>query len=373
MAETKTAITDPNPFQGEPYHPYNETVVPFTAADGMELNLVNVRGPQDPTREPVIVVHGAGVRANLFRAPNEVTIVDALIAAGHDVWLENWRASINFPSNEWTLDAAAVNDHPKAVEKICEVTGQDNIKAVIHCQGSTSFMMSAVAGLVPQVTDVVSNAVSLHPVLSRPCGIKINYVVPVVAKLIKYLDCSWGLEAKGVRAKVITAFVKLTHRECNNTVCRLSSFSYGYGFPAMWSHENLSDQTHDWLQYELAAVPMRFFLQMKKCANNGSLVAVDGRPELPKDFAAQPPKTDARFSFFAGRNNWVFAWQSQQNTFDWFEKQAPGKHALHLFENYGHLDMFMGKNAGQDIFPTMIAELNNTQQDGALRTRSAAG
>jgi hypothetical protein len=37
--------------------------------------------------------------------------------------------------------------------------------AVIHCQGSTSFMMSAVAGLLPEVKTIITNAVSLHTVV----------------------------------------------------------------------------------------------------------------------------------------------------------------------------------------------------------------
>ncbi len=82
---------------------------------------------------------------------------------GWDVWLENWRASIDIPHNHWTLDQAAVYDHPRAVQTVCTQTGASEIKAVIHCQGSTSFMMSALAGLVPQVTTIVSNAVSVHP------------------------------------------------------------------------------------------------------------------------------------------------------------------------------------------------------------------
>src|SRR6266508_1446776 len=123
--------------------PYQEQVVPFTAGDGLALNLIHVRSP-------VPLVHGAGVRANLFRAPVETNVVDALIAHGYDVWLENWRASIDLPPNEWTLDQAAVHDHPEAVKTVVRETGWDDVKAVIDCQGSTSFMMSAVAGLVPQ-------------------------------------------------------------------------------------------------------------------------------------------------------------------------------------------------------------------------------
>ncbi len=129
-----------------------ERVVEFTAGDGLQCNVINVRGEQAPTKGPVLLVHGAGVRANIFRAPSGRNLVDLLVDGGWDVWLENWRASIEIPHNHWTLDQAAVYDHPQAVQTVCAQTGADEIKAVIHCQGSTSFMMSALAGLVPQVT-----------------------------------------------------------------------------------------------------------------------------------------------------------------------------------------------------------------------------
>src|SRR5687767_10662607 len=115
---------------------YDETIVPFEAGDGFALNLVHVKSPRPASRGPVLLVHGAGVRANLFRAPLETNFVDVLLNHGYDVWLENWRASIDLPPNEWTLDQAALYDHPAAVQKICELTRCDRLKAVIHCQGS---------------------------------------------------------------------------------------------------------------------------------------------------------------------------------------------------------------------------------------------
>ena len=99
--------------------------MPFIAGDGMPLNLLHLRGRQPATRGPVLLVHGAGVRANLFRPPTDTTIVGALLDHGYDVWLENWRASIDFPPNPWTLDKAALYDHPKAVETMVRETGAD--------------------------------------------------------------------------------------------------------------------------------------------------------------------------------------------------------------------------------------------------------
>ncbi|MGX2041209.1 alpha/beta fold hydrolase [Methylocaldum sp. MU1018] len=335
-----------------------ERIVPFTAGDGLALNLINVRSAdRAPTREPVILVHGAGVRANIFRTPDQTTVVDALVEAGYDVWLENWRASIDFAPNEWTLDQAALYDHPRAVRKIVEETGREKIKAIIHCQGSTSFTMSAVAGLVPEVTTIVSNAVSLHPVVPAWSIFKLNCAVPAISVLTPYVNPHWGVEATTPVAKAITGLVKLIHHECDNTVCKMVSFTYGSGFPALWRHENLTDLAHEWIKQEFGNVPLRFFKQMARCVRKGNLVAVDGLPGLPSDFAASPPKTDARFAFFTGGKNRCFLAESQKKTWQYFDALRPGFHGLHVLPEYSHLDVFMGKNAAAEVFPLMIQEL----------------
>ncbi len=337
-----------------------EQIVPFEAADGFSCNLIHVQGSTPPTKGPVLLIHGAGVRANLFRAPVERTLVDHLIDCGYDVWLENWRASIDLRPNLWNLDKAAVFDHPRAVKKVVAETGWDKIKAVIHCQGSTSFMMSAVAGLVPEVTTIVSNAVSLHPVVPDFSRFKITKMLPLLKAATPYLNPQWGLHAPTVIAKVVASMVWLSHHECDNPVCKGVSFTYGTGFPALWSHENLNDATHEWIKQEFAQVPIAFFEQMAQCIEKGHLVAVDGYPELPADFAANEPSTSARFAFFAGLDNRCFLAESQQRTFDFFNSWRKGYHSLHMLPNYGHLDVFFGKNAAKDVFPLMSEELDRT-------------
>jgi hypothetical protein len=341
--------------------PYHERVVPFTAGDGLPLNLIHVRGPAVPTRGPVLVVHGAGVRANLFRAPVAVNFVDALIAHGYDVWLENWRASIDLPPNLWTLDQAALYDHPRAVAKVIEETGAGSVKAVIHCQGSTSFTMSALAGLVPQVDVIVSNAVSLHTVVPAWSKGKLYWAVPVVGRLTPYLSPRWGLEAPHVTARLIAWFVKLTHRECDNLVCKLVSFTYGSGFPALWRHEHLDAPTHEWLKGEFAEVPLRFFAQMARCVRAGHLVSVEDLPGLPADFAADRPRTDARFAFFTGARSRCFLPESQVRSHAFFASFRKNYHTLHVLPDYSHLDVFIGKSAARDVFPLMLRELDGSR------------
>jgi pimeloyl-ACP methyl ester carboxylesterase len=335
-----------------------DRVVPFAAADGMECNLIHVTGPRTPVKGPVLLVHGAGVRANIFRAPTRRSLVEVLVDDGYDVWLENWRASIDLPCNTWTLDHAAIFDHPRAVAKVVEETGSGEIQAVIHCQGSTSFMMSAVAGLVPEVKTIVANAVTLHPIVPRLAKSKLRWVVPPAGRLLGYLDPQWGIDgAPWILPKALTAYVMATHRECDNRVCRLASFTYGTGEPTLWRHENLNPATHDWIKQEFASVPLTFFHQILACVNAGHLISMEERPELPQSFVAEPPQTDARFSFLAGEVNHCFLPESQQRTHEWFERHRPGRHTLHILPNYGHLDVFIGQRAAEDVFPIIVSEL----------------
>jgi hypothetical protein len=336
-----------------------DEIVDFTAGDGLAANLIHVIGPESPRRGPVLLVHGAGVRANIFRAPVDANLVDVLVAEGYDVWLENWRASIDLRPTQWTLDGAAVYDHPKAVETVCRHSGADDIQAVIHCQGSTSFMMSAVAGLLPNVRTIVSNAVSLHPRLPNLARWKIEWFHRPVKLLTRYLNPAWGNESPDLIASAVVGYVRATHRECDNTVCRLASFTYGVGKPTLWSHELLDDATHEWMKAEFGPVPITFFEQMTRCVRAGQLVSVSGLPELPSTFADGAPRTDARIVLLAGERNKCFTPESQQRTYEFLERQGAGSYALHVFPRYGHLDIFMGKDAARDVFPTISAALRH--------------
>jgi alpha/beta hydrolase fold len=334
--------------------------VEFTTDDGRDLHLVHVNGPWPATRGPVLLVHGAGVRSDIFEAPVPTTLVDVLVEQGYDVWLENWRGSIAVDPSGWNLDEAARYDHPKAVRTILDKTGYDQLKAIVHCQGSTSFVMSAAAGLLPEVTTVVTNAVSLHPVVPAFSRVKIDLFRPIIARFTDHMDPHWGVHAPNPTAKAITLLARLFHHECRNTVCKLVSFTYGYGYPALWSHDNLNDQTHDWLREEFGRAPMTFFAQMAECVRRGHMVSVAGLDGLPGSYVDRAPETDARFVFLAGLRNRCFLPESQGRTWEFFDHYRPGYDRLYVLPRYGHLDVFMGQRAAVDVFPIILEELNRT-------------
>lgn len=338
--------------------------IDFDSIDGFKCNLKHPTG-QHPTKCPVLLVHGAGVRANIFNPPSSKNLIHCLMEEGYDVWLENWRGSIDFPPNEWDLDQTGLYDHPAAVKTIVEFTGASEIMAIIHCQGSTGFMISAMLGLVPEVKVIISNAVSLHPVVPKYSLFKLWSYIPLVSNFFQYLDPQWALHAPDLKSKIIKALVQATHHEKDTLVGKFVSFIYGAGFPALWRLENLDKATMDWIQHEFAAVPLTFFHHIKKCVQEGVLVPLEQDPE--RNYVPDQLKTEARVILFTGTKNKCFLPESQQNTFEYLERLAPGKHRLYSIENYSHLDIFFGKNAYLDVFPLMINELNQSQSQCLLK------
>ena len=304
----------------------------------------------------MLLVHGAGVRAELFRPPQPRTLIDTLLDEGFDVWALNWRASIDLPPVAWTLDEAAALDYPAAVRLIRERTGAATIKAFVHCQGSTSFVMAAVSGLLPDVTTIVTNAVSLHTVVPSWSRFKLTALSPTIRRMTPTLSPKWGYRSEGPFSRVLRTAVALTHPECDNRVCQMVSFTYGSGRPALWSHANLDEATHDWISGEFAGSPMTFFTQMRECVRAGHLVRTGDVPAILPDLTVAP-QTDARFVFLAGEDNRCFLPGSQVRSFQHFERYAPGRHALHLLPKYGHLDVILGVNAWRDTHPIIAAEL----------------
>jgi hypothetical protein len=203
----------------------------------------------------------------------------------------------------------------------------------------------------------VSNAVSLHPIVPRLARAKLRLLMQVAAPAYPYLNAQWGHHAPSLRSQLVATWVRLTHHECDNMVCRLSSFIYGVGFPTLWEHENLDEATHDWLTNEFAHVPRSFFQQISRSIGKGRLVPVAPDEQIPSDFVSREPQTDARFSFVAGELNRCFLPESQRETFELFDSHRPGYHSLRFVPNYAHLDVFMGQDAARDVFPLLLEEL----------------
>ncbi|WP_243074814.1 alpha/beta hydrolase [Microbacterium sp. SS28] len=330
----------------------------FQADDGVPLTLIRVRGPEQPTKGPVLLVHGAGMRAESFRPPATRSLVDLLLEDGWDVWLFNWRGSIDLTPLPWTLDDVARSDHPAAVRYITAATGASSIKAIAHCQGSTSLSMAVVAGLVPEIDLVVANSVSLHPRVPRFSKVKLRVLRPLLQGHSAYVDIAWGDGPERGFGKITRSTVRLWHAECRNGSCNMASFALGSGHPALWSHRNLDAATHEWLGTEFGKIPLSLYTQVARSERAGHIVSIRRLPGLPVHYSASAPQSQARFALYTGADNRAFLPASQKATYAYLQRHQPGRHSLQVIPGYGHADVFVGHRAHIDVFPSMLERLN---------------
>lgn len=355
-------------------------IVEFSVPDlEFALNLHRLRlldgdgRPVPPTLGPVLLVPGSGVRAEMYYGqPAGPSCAEYLLGLGYDVWVETWRASIDLPPNDYTLDHAAMHDHPLAVQKILSVCDDEDpeaqvaLKAVIHCQGSISFMMAAVAGWIdPRVTHIVSSAVSLFIDVTDSTWLKQRLAMPVVTRMFRGLDAQWGIRASTPSAALFAAGAKRMERRCGNPSCQVANFMYGSGWDVLFRHRDdnddpwVSEAVHEWSGREVGYTPLSLIAQVAESSRYGHIVpSPTPPPGAPPAYLAAPPRTGAQVTFMAGDHNNMFRWQGQHRAARFFDESlGPGQADFVVLPGFGHLDTFWARDALTVTFPVIKAGL----------------
>jgi hypothetical protein len=368
-------------------------IVPFTVPDlNFPLNLHRLRAldsggePVAPRLGPVLLVPGSGVRAEMYYGqPVGTSCAEYLLDLGYDVWVETWRASIDLPPNAYTLDHAAMHDHPSAVQKVLAVCDAEagasdgsgpgagrgsgaavSLKAIVHCQGSISFMMAAVAGrLDRRVTHIVSSAVSLFIDVTQSTWLKQQLAMPLVARTFDGLDAQWGIRPTTPTAGLFAAAAKRMERPCGNPTCQVANFMYGSGWDVLFRHVDdqgnpwVADALHEWTGREVGYTPLSLIAQVAESSRHGFIVpSPTPPPGTPTAYLATPPQTRAQITFIAGDHNNMFRWQGQHRAARFFDESVgEGQADFVVLPGFGHLDTFWGRDAPRVAFPLIRAGL----------------
>ncbi len=334
-------------------------ILPVAARDGTALTVHHLRrAGTAPAGGPVLLLHGCATRANVFyAAPRTRQVADALLDAGHDVWVGNWRGSIDLPPSSWTLDEVAVHDQPALVAAVRAETGARSVQVVAHCQGATSVAMAAVAGLLPDVRTVVTNAVTLHVAVPPASARRQQLVVPLARRLTPGASAQWAARPPSAIAAALAGWGAAARREATDPVLGFANFLYGVGPDVLFSRDALADPVARWLPREFGYAPFSFFEQMRRSVRAGHVVPVSDLYALPRDLLAGAPRTGARFTLLAGTRNTCFVPAAQERTHAWLDAHAPGRHALRLLDGRGHQDPWFARDADRDVHPVVLAAL----------------
>jgi cholesterol oxidase len=330
---------------------------PFRTDDGVDLLLTRYQGGD---KGPVMVAHGLGVSSKIFTIDTiETTLAEYLFAAGFDVWLLDFRASIDLPASatQFTADDIARHDYPAAVATIRDRTGATSVQAMVHCFGSTTFTMAMLAGL-QGVRSAVCSQVSAH------------MVVPELTRLKSGLHVPGLLERLGVRSmtalastdegwldklydRALQLYPERAAQDCDSAVCHRITFIYS----RLYQHAQLDTATHDALHEMFGIANMTSLDHLAEMVRAGHVVTATGQDAyLPHLDRMAIPVT-----FIHGAENDCFRPESTAITCDALRKANPGiPYARHVLPGYGHIDCMFGRDASRDVYPVIRGHLEQT-------------
>jgi cholesterol oxidase len=329
----------------------------FQALDAIPLLLTRYRGG---TKGPVILAHGLGVSSKIFSTDTiETNLVEFLVAHGYDVWLLDFRASIDLPASfmESNADDVAKFDYPAAIAKVKSVTGAKTVQMLVHCYGSTTFFMSMLAGLEGVrsiVCSQIANDVIAVPITQAKAALHIPNLLDKLgfASLTAYVDTHADWKNK-LFDDALNLYPMQFKERCDNPVCHRITFLYSL----LYEHAQLNSATHDGLHETFGIANMSALEHLSLLVRTKHLVdAKGGEVYMPHLDRLKLP-----ICFIHGAENQCFLPVSTELTFNAL-REANGKnlYTRHVIPGYGHIDCIFGQSAAQDVYPYMLEHLEAT-------------
>ncbi|MCF6202450.1 MAG: GMC family oxidoreductase N-terminal domain-containing protein [Methylococcaceae bacterium] len=330
--------------------PIEYTVV---TEDNVEIRLTRYQGGD---KGPVIFSHGLGVSSKIFSLDTiDTNLLEFVYAEGYDVWLLDYRASIELPASktQFTADDIAKYDYPAAVSTVLKETGAESVQMVVHCFGSTTFFMSMLAGLKGVRSAFVSQ-IAAHikaPILSKiKAGLHLPALLDTIGvdSLTAYVDSNTsGMER--LYDNVLRLYPVEFEEQSNSPVDRRITFMYGQ----LWELDQLNTTTHETLHELFGVANMRCFEHLALMVRKGHLVAYNGA----EIYMQHLDRLAIPITFIHGAENSAFNPKSTQLTYEALQEANGDLYERHVIADYGHIDCIFGKNAARDIYPLVVDHL----------------
>lgn len=326
----------------------------FKTKDDVQLKLTHFHGG---TKGPVILTPGFGTSALAYTIDTtETNFPEYLFEHGYDVWVLDYRASPDLKSagTQFTLDDIARFDYPAAVDTVRALTGRDSVQIMAHCVGSLTMLMALAAGL-EGVRSAVASQLTLHPRVAPLNKVRAGlYMANFLSALgVDTLttdvreDASWTEKLYDAALHLYPA----GREHCASTFCRRMMFMYGEVF----DHDQLNDATHEAIHEAFGVANLTTFKQISQALRAGHIVSADGEDVyLPNVERLKLP-----IAFLHGAKNRLFLPEGSARTLEYLsEKNGAQYYTRHVFDDYAHMDCFIGKDAARDVYPVVTAELD---------------
>lgn len=343
----------PAPRKKRPLRMNAPEVYHFLTEDKVELQLTRYQGGK---KGPVLLAPGYGTSTLAFLTDTvETNFPEYLYANGYDIWLFDYRASPALAASrtQFSLDDVATKDYPAAVAQIRAVTGSPDIQVMVHCVGSMTFLMSMLAGKLEGIRSAVCSQLSFYPTTSEANKVKAAFNVGSFFESLGIKTLTTDFNPSSWTDVLDDALLKLNLEgpPCNSAVCRRIWIIYG----DVYGHDQLNDDTHNAIHEMFGVGNITTFNHLLKMIQAGQIVDKDGKDVyLPNIERLKIPLT-----FFQATDNKLFLPEGTQRSFDLLcQKNGADGYSRITIPKYQHMDCFVGKDAARDIFPLILAELD---------------
>jgi cholesterol oxidase len=356
----RPTIFDPDaaPRKKRPLRVGAPEVVFFETADNVQLRLTRYHGG---SKGPVILAHGLGVSSLAFSTDLiETNMLEYLYAHGYDVWLLDYRSSIELPyaATQYTADDIAHYDWPEAVKTVLNATGVSSVQVVVHCYGAITFNMAMQAGLQgvrSAVCSQVGSHIAVIPANRIKSGIHLEAFLEKlgVRSLTMYTDAhaNW---VERLFNDAIKLYPVAFEDPCNSDVCHRVTFLYA----PLYRHAQLNELTHENLHELFGVASVSNFEHLAMMTRAGHIVDHTGENVyLPHIDRMKIP-----IAFIHGSDNETWLPECTKTTYNLLcETNGPELYSRYLIPHYGHIDCIFGKNANRDVYPLILKHLDATQ------------
>ena len=357
---------EPTPRKKRPLRMAAPEVYHFLTADNVELRLTRYKGG---SKGPVMLSPGYGTSSLAFLIDTvDTNLPEFLYANGYDVWLLDYRASPALPSakTQFSLDDVATKDYPAAVAQVRAITGAADIQIMAHCVGSLTFLMSMLSGELTGIRSAVCSQVGFYPTSSPENKLKAAFDIGNFLKNIGIDTITTDFNPSDWNNVIQDGLLKLGAAlgpPCNSAVCRRIWVIYG----EVYGHEQLNEATHEAIHEMFGIADITTFNHLLTMIRAGQMVDKDGKDVyLPHIDRLKIPLT-----FLQAANNHLFLPEGTERSFELLTSKNGAEGYLRIqVPNYNHMDCFVGKNAAQDIYPLILAQLDTYNATQAV-TRGA--
>lgn len=327
-------------------------------ADGVQLRLTRYRGG---SKGPVVLTHGLGVSSRIFTLDTvETNLVEHLVARDFDVWLLDYRTSIELPTATamTTADVIAAIDYPEAIAEVRRLTGAATVQMVVHCFGATVFFMAMLSGALEGVRSAVVSQATAHvdaaPLLRMKAILRLARVFRVVGidTLNAYTDTDTPLAGRAWN-QLLRLYPLPREERCASPTCRRVSFMYSQ----LYEHAQLAPATHDTLHELFGVSNLAASEHALTMVQAGHVVDAQGRDV----YVPHVERLAIPLRIVHGAENACFLPGGSERTLQWLRAHNdPELYSRVVLPDYGHIDCIMGARAADEVFPHVSEHLEQT-------------